>query len=90
MANKVIVSKRWSLNLRDWLKTALLTVGVPMLYEVQRALDAGSFNIDWKRVAMIGISAGTLYLIKQLTGAPKVTTVYKTNDKAVDVAKDIK
>lgn len=95
MAHKVIVSKQYALNLRDWLKTALLTVGAPMLYEIQKiiqtAIDSGNFeiHINWKQVAMIGISAGVTYLAKQFFGSPKVTTVYKSNDKAECVAENI-
>jgi hypothetical protein len=95
MANKVIVSEQFKLNLRDWLKTALLTVGAPMLYEIQKiiqtAIDSGNFevHINWKQVAMIGISAGLTYLAKQFFGSPKVTTVYQSNTKAKVVANKI-
>jgi hypothetical protein len=96
MAKNVIVSERWKLSVRDWLKTAALTVGTPMLYEVQKvvlaAINDGTFelNINWKAVLMIGLSAGVTYALKQLTGSPKVTTVYDTNAKATEVAEDIK
>lgn len=96
MANKIIVSERWKLSVRDWLKTSALTVGTPMLYEIQKvvltAINDGTFelNINWKAVLMIGLSAGLTYLVKQLTGSPKVTTVYDTNAKAAEVAEDIK
>lgn len=96
MAQKIIVSERWKLSVRDWLKTAALTVGTPMLYEVQKvvlkAVNDGTFEvkINWIGVLMIGVSAGLTYLIKQLTGSPKVTTVYDTNAKAASVAEDIK
>jgi len=96
MANRVIVSERWKLNLRDWIKTAVLKVGTPMVFEIQKviqnALDTGNFDvrIDWRQTIAIGLSTGVLYALKQFTGAPKVTTVYNTNDKAVDVACDIK
>lgn len=96
MAQKVIVSKKYSLNLRDWFKTAVLAIGAPMLYEVQKviqnALDTGNFDIhiNWKQVAMIGVGAGLTYLTKQFFGSPKVTTVYKSNSKAVDVGQEIK
>jgi len=96
MANKVIVSERWKLNLRDWIKTAVLTVGTPIVFEVQKviqnAIDTGNFDvrIDWKQTIAIGLSTGLLYLLKQWTGSPKVTTIYKSNEKAVNVAEDIK
>lgn len=89
MAEKVIISKRWQLSLRDWFKAIASTIIVPMLFEVQKTLDTGSLDINWKQVAMIGLGAGVAYIAKQLIGSPKVTTVYSTNEKAEAVAEDI-
>ncbi len=96
MAQKVITSEQFSLNLRDWIKTLLLAVGTPMVFEIQKviqnAIDTGNFDvhINWKQVLMIGISSGLMYLGKQFFASPKVTTIYKSNEKAVEVAAEIK
>ena len=89
MAEKIILSKQWSLSIRDWLKAGASSIVVPMLYEVQKTIDSGILAINWKQVAMIGLGAGIAYIIKQLLGSPKVTTVYKTNEKAEDIAENI-
>jgi len=90
MANKVILSKQWALSARDWLKSALFAVGTPVLFEVQKTLQTGSLNIDWKQLGTIAISAFGLYLGKQLISAPKVTTTYDSNSKAAEIAEEIK
>ena len=90
MANKVIVSKKWALSLRDCIKSALFAVGTPVMFQIQQWIDKGELDFNWRLLGKIAVGAFVLYIGKQLTGSPKVTTVYKTNAKAVNVAEDIK
>lgn len=90
MANKVIVSKRWALSLLEWFKSAAYAVGITVAVELQKYLDAGDLNIDWKRIGMVAAGSFITLLIGKWAGKPHVKTIYDTNNKAVSVAEDIK
>lgn len=86
MANKVILSKQYSLKIPDGIKSFIMAVGTPVLYALQELIPG------WNAppVVKIGVSAGITYLIKNYFAGPKVITTYKTNKKAEAVAEDIK
>lgn len=90
MAQKVIVSKQGTVSLLEWLKSAGYAVGISVAVELQKYLDAGDLNIDWKRISMVALGAFITLVIGKLVGKPSVKTVYDSNYKAVTVAEDIK
>jgi hypothetical protein len=59
-------SKFLSLNINDFLKGLIVTVGSAAITVIQTSLSAGSFTIDWKLLATVSISAGIAYLGKNL------------------------
>lgn len=86
MANKVILSEQFKLKAMDFINGLIPAVIVPILYGVQELIPGW----DIPPVAKISISAFIGYLVKQFTDKPKVTTTYSSNEKAVEVSKDIK
>lgn len=90
MAEKVIISKQWALSLIDWLKSAGYAVGISVAVELQKYIDAGDLNIDWKRLAMVAAGSFLTLLIGKLVAKPTVKTIYKTNSKAASVGEDLK
>lgn len=86
MANKVIISEQFKLKAIDYIKGFIMAVGTPVLYFVQELIPG--WDVD--PIVKIALSAGVTYLTKNFFDGPKVTTTYKTNEKAVDVATDIK
>ena len=56
----------FKLNLRDFLKGALMAVLVPVLYIVQTSLDAGELTFNWKQITIAAIAGFTSYLLKNL------------------------
>jgi len=86
MAEKVLVSKQFSLEARDFLKGLIMAVGVPVLTIVQELIPHYDINIIYKA----GISAIITYLLKNYFAAPQVTTIQSSNEKAVSVGEDIK
>jgi len=65
MEEKVVTSKKFSLNKFDWLKALLMAAGTPVLEYLAESLSTGQFDtLDWKHAAAIGMSTGLLYLSK--------------------------
>lgn len=77
---ETIISKQWTLKLRDFLLgaiVAVLSATIPMVVEV---LKAGSFDINWALVGTVAGSTFLGYLLKNLGEPTKVVTV-KTGDE---------
>jgi len=56
----------FKLNLRDFLKGALMAILVPVLYVIQTSLDAGVLTFNWKQIVIAAIAGFVSYLIKNL------------------------
>lgn len=90
MAEKVILSKQYAVSAIEWLKSAGYAIGTAVFFEVQKYIDKGDLNIDWKQVGMVALSAFFLFVGGKFVAKPTVKTVYNTNAKAVEVSEDIK
>ncbi len=61
-------SKQGSLNLKDWIKTAIVTVGTGLLSSAASLLQSGS-TLNWqtfKPAVLSSAYAGLAYVLKQL------------------------
>lgn len=85
MANKVIISEQFKLKAVDFFKGLIMAVGTPTLYFLQELIPGW----DVQPIVKIALSAGVTYIIKNYVEPASVTTTYKSNAKAVSVAKDI-
>jgi len=90
MANKVIVNKQGSLNWRDLLKGGVVAAISPAFTILIQSLQAEDFTVNWKSIANVAVISFLTYLSKNLFANPSVVTTYDSNDKAVNVAEDIK
>lgn len=72
----IITSKFLSLGGRDFLNALLLAVLAPLLWALQQWADAVKngleYHIDWKATLMAGVSAGIIYLAKNLLTPSKI------------------
>lgn len=90
MAN-VTLSKKYSLQLSDFWRGALLSVGAAVLTVIQQSLEAGTLKFNWSLIATTAISAFIAYLVKNGLFEPaKVITTLPTNTKAVNANEKIK
>jgi hypothetical protein len=90
MAN-VTLSKKYSLQLSDFWKGALLAVGAAVLTVVQQSLEAGNLKFNWSLISTTAISAFVAYLVKNGVFEPAKTTITTdTNAKAVNVTEKVK
>lgn len=90
MAN-VTLSKKYTLQLSDFWKGALLAVGAAVLTVVQQSLEAGNLKFNWSLIGTTAISAFSAYLIKNGVFEPAKTTITTdTNAKAVNVTEKVK
>lgn len=91
MAEKVILSPKYSLQLRDFLKGALLAVITAVFPIIQSSLEKGELSFNWKLIATVSASAFIAYIAKNFFFEPtQVTTVYDSKAKAEIVAENIK
>jgi len=63
MTAKIVTSKRFSLNSRDWWKGLYMTVGSAVCTALISAFDS-DLNFNWKAVVLVGIISGFTYLSK--------------------------
>lgn len=89
MATKVIVNKRGSISYRNIAKGFIVAVMTSGLTALQQLLDNAN-GVSFKAVGYAALSGGVGYIIIKLTEKPSVTTQYNSNDKAEQVAEDIK
>ena len=87
MAEKVITNKQGVLQWRDLAKSWVMLVIFPILQTVIEVL--GKEAIDWVNIAKATGLATIVFLGQRMSAPPAVVTTYSTNDKAVEVAKDI-
>jgi hypothetical protein len=90
MAEKVIVSEQWKVSVIEWLKSAGYAVGTSVLFELQKYIDKGNLNIDWKQMGMVALGTFILFVGGKFVAKPTVKTVYSNNAQALNVAEDIK
>lgn len=83
---KVILNKQGTLNWRDAAKGAIMAIGTPILTVLQELIPSYDIPVIYK----VGISALITYLLKNIFAPASVTTTYNSNDKAVEVAEEIK
>jgi len=83
---KVVFSPQWSVTLIEWLKSAGYAVGTAVLFELQKYIDRGDLNINWKQMAMVALGAFILFVIGKFVAKPSVKTVYDSNFKAAKIA----
>ena len=79
MANEVTTSKQFSINWRDIAKGVLVSAVSAVLTAIYAALTVVPFSIDFKQMAIVGLTAGLAYLLKNfvtptqtvITGTPQ-------------------
>lgn len=59
-----ITSAKYKLNWHDVGKSLLLAIGTPVLVEIERIVNSGSIDINWKHMGIIALAACITYLIK--------------------------
>ncbi len=90
MANKVILSTQFTLQARDFLKGLLVAVLTSVAVVVQEVIQTGSLKFNWEQIGTVALGSAIAYLAKNFFAAPSVITTYASNDKAAEVAEDIK
>lgn len=90
MAEQVIVNKQLSLNWRDVLKGGVVAAISPVFTIIIQSLQAGDLAFNWKSIANVAIISFLTYISKNFFANPSVVTTYSDNQKATEVAKEIK
>ena len=88
MAN-VRLSKKFTLQVPDFVRGAILSALTAGLTIVQSSLDAGQLKFNWHLIGMASISAFVAYLMKNYFEPAKVIVTAKTNLKAENAAEKV-
>ena len=54
------------LDQRDWLKGLVMVVLSSILTIALEVLQKGSLDFDWNKIAVVGLTAGVAYILKNL------------------------
>lgn len=87
----VKLSKKYTLQVSDFVRGALLAVGTSVLTVIQQSLEKGELKFNWTLIGTTAISTFVAYLIKNgIIEPPKVVTTLATNTKAENAKENIK
>lgn len=80
---KSILSERFSLQGRDFIKGLIVAALTAALVVVQTSLSSGNLVFKWEEIGMAAVAGGVGYLIKNFAiEPPKVITTTSTNVEA--------
>ena len=57
-------SPLFSLNLQDWAKGLIVSVGGAIIAAIQSSIQAGSLTFNWQTIGSVALAAGLSYLGK--------------------------
>lgn len=69
---KEIVSKQFSLQLRDWVRGLVIAALTPVFVIIQQSLDAGELTFNFKAIGMAALAGGLAYIVKNFLEPTKV------------------
>lgn len=78
---KEILSEQYTLNLRDFLRGAVLAILAAVLPLVEGSLSAGELTFNWKAIGITAIGAFVAYIGRAFFEKTKVVTVQPTQSK---------
>lgn len=91
---KIETFKKNSIKCKELAKALLQAVLVPVSILIQQAIDTavttGEFTLNWKTVAMAGVGAGVIYIIRKYKAEPKVVITTETNAQAENLTENLK
>lgn len=90
METKVISSKQFSLQWRDYFKSALLSALIAVLTAVQQSLDKGEFVFNWKTLAMVASGAFVGKLLISLLQKDRAIVIPGADTDLKEATKQIK
>ena len=81
-------SDRFKLNIQDWIKGLIMSVGGAVFAVVESSIDAGIWVFDWNNIWHVALGAGIVYIGKQfVTGQPKVVEIDSTKTEVKEISK---
>lgn len=69
---KEIVSKQFSLQLRDWIRGLVIAALTPVFVIIQQSLDVGELTFNFKAIGMAALAGGLAYIVKNFLEPTKV------------------
>lgn len=79
MEDKIVTSKQYSLDWRDFLKGLFVSVMTSVLVIIENSISAGQFKFNWREIGIVALGSAVAYLIKNyFTPSTVKTPVEKT------------
>lgn len=87
---KIETFKKNSLKWKEVFKGLVQAVLVPVTILIQQAIDSGDFSkLNWKTIAMAGVGAGGIYVVRKFIAPPKVVITTHTNEQAENLKENL-
>ena len=89
METKVISSPKFTLQLRDFLRGAILAVATPVLVIVQQTIETGVLKFNWPQIGTVALGAFLAYIGKNFLFEPAKVITTTTNEAVEKVENKI-
>jgi hypothetical protein len=81
----ITTSKKFDLNWFDLVKGLIVAVVMAVLTILQNSLVAGSFDLNWKNIALVAAGTAISYLLKNFFTPPQIVVTNPTAETAYKV-----
>jgi len=90
METKVVTSKQFQINGRDFLQGLLVSVLGSVLTVILDILNSSSMDFNWKKISIAAIAAGGGYIMKNFLAKDKVIAIVGNDASLEETKKEIK
>lgn len=84
----VTTSKKFNLNLSDWVRGLLMAVLVPVIAIISDSIQAGTLTFNWSLILKAALGGGMAYLLKNWLMTPNEITIKNPSNEQVQMVKD--
>lgn len=84
----VTTSKKFNLNLSDWVRGLLVAVITGPITIIIQSLNEGSLTFNWKTIITVGLSAALSYVVKNWLLTPNEITIKNPPAETVQAVRD--
>lgn len=90
METKVIESRQWTLNARDFIRGLVMAVLGAVVTIIYESFKAGNLEFDWKKIGYVAAATAIAYIFKNFVEPSKVIAVKGSGETTESLAKNIK
>lgn len=88
MPTTVVTTKRFNLNMSDWVRGLLVAVVTGPITIILDSLNQGTLTFNWKMIATVALSAGLSYILKNWLMTPNEITIKNPSNEQVQAVNE--